>query len=117
MEQLIQQLIKELKQRNHLFYLIPKHTVKLSLKCSDESYQIILQRDGVTYNNSATEIESDISITGAKDSLIDLLCGNIKLQQALKGQKIKVSGTYRLVLLVESIFLLCRPYKIIQNIN
>ncbi|PLS18065.1 hypothetical protein CVD28_10350 [Bacillus sp. M6-12] len=111
-EELLAVLINNIKDRKHLKSLMQQKNIRLHFISGEE-------RGSVTLNeNERNSLEGDfgreVFIYGSLQAIGTILNGKTRLQTMIKRGDIKVEGRFREILLLESLFILCKPYAINQ---
>ncbi|MET3697430.1 SCP-2 sterol transfer family protein [Bacillus oleivorans] len=93
--------LDRLEDRTDLHLLIPPYQTIVSIESDEEKINFILAKDKCEKVESETE--PDVSVRGNAQSIQKLLAGTEMLQTLFKQREISIKGTYRTVLLLESL--------------
>jgi putative sterol carrier protein len=55
----------------------------------------------------------DVELEGSYDTISSILTGELKLRQAARTNDLLIRASYRKLLLLESIFYLSKPYRVV----
>ena len=104
-------MLEECKLRYHLKSLLPDQPFIVSFDNGQEIKRILLGRNMEIGFVTEKGLGSDFSIEGSPEAITDLLIGRERLSALSSSQEVKITGTYRGLLFVESILTLCRKYE------
>ncbi|GMB09048.1 sterol-binding protein [Thermolongibacillus altinsuensis] len=109
---LIDQFVERVKNVHHLVPILPEDHLYLSFQWEDGNVLLAISKNEIKRLENVTfRLKDTITIRGASQSIACLLSGKLKLQQQLRLKELAISGTFRQILLLESIFLLAKPYE------
>jgi hypothetical protein len=109
---LIDQFVERVKNIHHLLPILPDDHLHIYFQWEDGKALLSISKDEIKRLEDVTfRLKDSITIRGASQSIACLLSGNLKLQQQLRLKELAISGTFRQILLLESIFLLAKPYE------
>ncbi|RFU70083.1 hypothetical protein D0469_07830 [Peribacillus saganii] len=108
-EELLALLKDNIKDRKHLKSLIQQKNIRVHFISGEEESHFTLSgsedaREGDT--------NRDVIISGNLQSIHEILNGKARLQTMMRRGDIKVTGRFREILFLESLFLLCKPYAV-----
>ncbi|NNU84316.1 sterol-binding protein [Geobacillus sp. BMUD] len=110
MRELIGKFVERMQVLRHLLPILPDEQLCVRFESGDETVLLVVGKE-----SSAAEMEHDerktLTIRGSKASLASLLNGELKLQQLVRLQEVHVSGSFRHLLLLESLLHLAKPYR------
>lgn len=112
MDSLFKRVVMEINVRSHLQAILPIQPISVLFLTSNEEWVLKLSKEECTYLCRKRNERVEMSIHTSEKALEFLLKGDVRLLQLVKYGEIKVEGSYRHSLLLESILWLCRDYKI-----
>jgi hypothetical protein len=112
-QSLIQQFIERIQTLNHLLPLLPEERVYIRFECENENVIFAISKNG-TENGETVDEKRLLTIRGSAEAIQALLTGELKLQQQMRLKELSVAGSFRHMLLLESIFHLGKPYYSIR---
>lgn len=99
--------LQKLKELSHLTPLLPQRNLILKLSSEKTSFLLSVSEKGLHLKKVEYEEDLyDISIKGSETSICRLIMGHAKLTRLIKTGEITAEGSYRNILLLESIFYL-----------
>jgi|GEM_PF-419270 len=104
-----QQFIERLQTLSHLWPLLPEERLYIRFECKDENITFAISKTG-TAREEAVDERRLLTIRGSEEAIVALLNGELKLQQQMRLKELSVAGSFRHMLLLESIFHLGKPY-------
>jgi hypothetical protein len=110
LEKEVLRMLDECKMRYHLKALMPEKPFLVTFDNGSETMTIALGRRVELAVVSHENPEADFLITGSPGCIQELLNGKEKLSLLSRRNEVKVTGTYRGLLFVESILTLCRVH-------
>ncbi|WP_369901981.1 hypothetical protein [Bacillus manliponensis] len=96
--------------QSHLEPLLPRFERTVCFISQDECYSLKIARNGIELIEGSAGTNQLTFVY--EDSLFLLLSGKVKLQSLIKAKSVTYRGTYRTMLLLESIFHMCKPMKV-----
>lgn len=102
----LQSFVKYANEQQFLEPLLPSQQCSVLLHYEQERYNLHISKDGASIVSEETSTNT-LHIQTEQD-LQSLLTGEIPLQRLLRRQGIVYAGSLRTLLLVESIFFICR---------
>ncbi|CAM4405429.1 hypothetical protein BAMA_16070 [Bacillus manliponensis] len=96
--------------QSHLEPLFPRFERTVCFVFQDECYSLKIARNGIELIEGSAGANQITFVY--EDSLFLLLSGKVKLQSLIKAKSVTYRGTYRTMLLLESIFHMCKPMKV-----
>jgi hypothetical protein len=112
-QSLIQQFIERIQTLNHLLPLLPEERVYIRFECENENVIFAISKNG-TENGETVDEKRLLTIRGSAEAIQALLTGELKLQQQMRLKELSVYGSFRHMLLLESIFHLGKPYYLVN---
>jgi hypothetical protein len=110
MRELVKQLAERMKTLNHLLPILPEEELYIRFECETEAVVVAISKHRIS-----PEVEVDerrvLKVRGSKEALESLLNGRLKLQQQIRLQELHISGSFRHMLLLESLLHLAKPYR------
>ncbi|ABO68297.1 MULTISPECIES: hypothetical protein [Geobacillus] len=110
MHQLVGQFMERMQTLRHLLPILPDEQLYVRFE-SEEGVALL----AIGKEPTAPEIGNDerhtLTVRGSKKALESLLSGELKLQQLVRLQEVSVSGSFRHMLLLESLLHLAKPYR------
>jgi hypothetical protein len=106
---LIQQFIERIQTSNHLSPLLPEERVYIRFEWENGDIVFAISKNGTEKGEEADE-QRLLTIRGSAEAIHALLTGELKLQQQMRLKELSVVGSFRHMLLLESIFHLGKSY-------
>ncbi|WP_027410051.1 hypothetical protein [Anoxybacteroides tepidamans] len=110
----IHELVKKFMERvqtlQHLLPILPEEALYIRFECDGEMMLVAVSKNGVQRKQEADERRL-LTVRGSKEALVSLFHGELKLQQQLRLSELFVSGSFRHMLLLESLLHLAKPYR------
>lgn len=100
--QLAENLVMGLQQHKFASLLFPKNPIIVRI-ITDEIIYITISTEEVTYLVNY-DGKVHFTISGPRNMIEPVIMGKIKLQEAVKAKDIEINGSFRMLLLLESIF-------------
>lgn len=110
MKELLNSLVAEVNSRTHLVPLLKKTDLTILMTTGKEEFYLIIE-EGKLRSEESVEKDADVFIEGNPDSIRLLLTGKMKLREAVKQELLKLDASFRVVLFLESLFLLGFPER------
>jgi hypothetical protein len=110
---LIQQFIERIQTLHHLLPLLPEERVYIRFECENENVIFAISKNGTEEEKTVDE-KRLLTIRGSEEAIETLLTGELKLQQQMRLEELSVAGSFRHMLLLESIFHLAKPYRFVR---
>ncbi|MFC0299026.1 SCP2 sterol-binding domain-containing protein [Geobacillus jurassicus] len=110
MRELVGQFVERMQVLRHLLPILPDEQLCVRFESEDETVLLMIGKE-----SAAVEAENDerktLTVRGSKEALASLLNGELKLQQLVRLREVYVSGSFRHMLLLESLLHLAKPYR------
>jgi hypothetical protein len=110
----IHELVKKFTERvqtlQHLWPILPEEALYIRFECDGEALLVSISKKGVHRKQEADERRL-LTVRGSREALMNLFQGKLKLQQQLRLSELFVSGSFRHMLLLESLLHLAKPYQ------
>ncbi|WP_084256402.1 sterol-binding protein [Anoxybacteroides amylolyticum] len=110
MDELVKQFVERVNALKHLLPILPEEALYVCFQCEEEEMIFCLSKQGM-YRTSEVDEQKAVTVCGTKEALKSLFYGELKLQQQLRLKEIAVFGSFRHILLLESLFHLAKPYR------
>lgn len=102
--------IVALSGKPHINELLKNIDLCLEVEVDNDAFYIHFQYDGIEFSETSPfQAISYARLSGTRECLLLLFNGDVKLRECTRSGNLKVSGTFRIMLLLESIFCLARP--------
>ncbi|KYD30192.1 MULTISPECIES: hypothetical protein [Geobacillus] len=106
----VERFIERMQMLRHLLPILPDEQLCVRFESDGEAASVLLGKEP-----AIVECENDerntLTVRGSKEALASLLSGELKLQQLVRLQEVHVSGSFRHLLLLESLLHLAKPYR------
>jgi hypothetical protein len=109
MRELIKQLTERMQKLNHLSPILPEEELYIQFECETETAVVAISKHKIEQKEAADE-RRVLTVRGSKEALEALLNGRLKLQQQIRLREVNISGSFRHMLLLESLLHLSKPY-------
>lgn len=110
MEKSVQAFLIKVNEQKHVLQLIQKiEYLTIRLVAEQSSTAFVITNTGIYNLQNVTEVGDTCDIYGKINDLQDLLSGKEKLRVLVKDGKIRISASFRTVLMLESLFSLTKP--------
>jgi hypothetical protein len=109
MSELLKQFIKECNKRNHISLLLPEKGMYVKILIGESQYGFFISKEAITLELSE-ESHTIVQIECNLQTAIAWLSGKVKLRELINQKTMKVKGSFRDVLRLESIVMLAKPY-------
>ncbi|KDE46124.1 sterol-binding protein [Geobacillus sp. CAMR12739] len=110
MRELVGQFVERMQVLRHLVPILPDEQLYVRFESDDETALLLIGKE-----SAARGVENDerktLTVRGSKEALASLLNGELKLQQLVRLREVHVSGSFRQLLLLESLLHLAKPYR------
>ncbi|AGT33339.1 sterol-binding protein [Geobacillus genomosp. 3] len=110
MRQLVGQFAERMQTLRHLLPILPDEPLYVRFESEEGVAMLVIGKEP-----AAAEMEKDerktLTVRGTKTALCSLLGGELKLQQLVRLREVHVSGSFRHLLLLESLLHLAKPYR------
>ncbi|WP_062354542.1 SCP2 sterol-binding domain-containing protein [Bacillus kwashiorkori] len=105
MERLFQQWQNAISNKYTVLPLLPSTPIKVMIKTMTETIYLSISKETIQFQSEFIEnVECKID---CNDNILEkLLIGNIRLQEAIRFGEVNVEGSFRHILLLESLFYL-----------
>ncbi|WP_433744230.1 hypothetical protein [Falsibacillus pallidus] len=111
MQTYFEEISANFKKRNHIHSLMPKEGIRAVFQLEGhEAWLLDIGKDSLSFRETAEE-DGAIKISLCQRAFCQLLSGEMMLMKLLKRDGWIVEGSFRSILLLESILWLCRPYE------
>ena len=107
---LLKSFVTYANTQNHLEPLLPRFERTVCFVFQDECYSLKIARSGIQLVEGTAGTNQLTFVR--EESLQLLLNGKVKLQSLLRTKDVMYRGTYRTMLLLESVFHMCKPMKV-----
>jgi hypothetical protein len=101
--------VKRLQENEHIQPLLPLEEKVICFRSEHECCSLHLSRTGAYVSK---ETNGMLVLSAKQEDLIALIMGHVRLQQFIRRKSIEYKGTYRNVLLAESVFHICKPLQL-----
>ncbi|MBB5324347.1 hypothetical protein HNQ34_001440 [Anoxybacillus tepidamans] len=108
--ELVKQFIERVNALNHLLPILPEESLYVCVECEEETITFSLSKYGIQHDMEREE-QKTVTVCGSKEVLKSLFYGELKLQQLLRLKEVAVFGSFRHMLLLESLLHLAKPYR------
>lgn len=113
MKETVEQVVKEILNREHILQLVMKLNLCLEVKSGSQSYYLYFQDQQVLMcEEFLREAEHHVILDGPRENLNQLFAGEIMLREAVESRMLKISCPFRILLALEAIFYLAKPMPI-----
>ncbi|WP_243290393.1 hypothetical protein [Bacillus sp. FJAT-47783] len=102
---MLEKLISKLNTCDLVKPLLPKEPIFITCYVNEKRDHYVLTNSGLNRCENSSE-RWNLMIRGAQDQLMELMKGELRLQQLMKLKVIQVEGKYRDILRLESILAL-----------
>ncbi|MCP8969680.1 hypothetical protein [Ectobacillus ponti] len=106
---LLQSFAMHAQGQEHLKPLLPKQERAVSFRFGGESCTIRLSQQGITVSEGEESVE--VVTVQQEEDLQKLLAGAVRMQPLLRRKGMVYTGTYRTLLLLESLFYVSQPLE------
>jgi hypothetical protein len=110
MRELVRQLAERIQTLNHLLPILPEEELYVRFECETETAVVAISKHRISPKVEVDE-RRVLTVRGSKEALESLLNGRLKLQQQIRLQEVHISGSFRHMLLLESLLHLAKPYR------
>ncbi|RLQ96556.1 hypothetical protein [Falsibacillus albus] len=110
MQTLFDSISKNFQERRHIQTLMPKDGLTVVFHVENHKYLLTIGNSKL-YFEEVLDSEFPFSIWLTKRAFMELLCGELQLMKLLKRDGWLVKGSFRNLLLLESVLWLCRDYS------
>lgn len=107
---LLQSFVTYANAQYHLEPLFRHGEKIISITFADESYSLQISQGYIQLLKDARGAEEIVCLH--EEDLPLLVMGNVRLQTLLQSGRVQYKGTYRTLLLVESVFHICKPVRV-----
>ncbi|RAK18621.1 hypothetical protein B0I26_10941 [Anoxybacillus vitaminiphilus] len=107
---LIQQFIERIQTSSHLSPLLPEERIYIRFEWENENIVFAISKNGTEKKKEEEDEQRLLTIRGSAEAIHTLLTGELKLQQQMRLKELSVVGSFRHMLLLESIFHLGKTY-------
>ncbi|WP_342432870.1 SCP2 sterol-binding domain-containing protein [Neobacillus sp. FSL H8-0543] len=112
MNEAIEEFVTSINECNHVLRLFDKvDSLTVKLICNQQSVVIAFQNGKALLLDESLSVDTVCQIFGDLDSLLTLIEGKERLRILVKQGQLKVAGTFRTTLLLESAFYLTQTGK------
>ncbi|MDQ0215139.1 hypothetical protein J2S13_001538 [Oikeobacillus pervagus] len=111
MENILNRLKKECRKRKHITSLLPEQFLDACIQCEQQAWIISFSENEIIYSNHVVD-HVPILIEGKYASIQQAFLGKERLQTLVKRKELVYHGSYRSLLLLESILWLCKEYEL-----
>lgn len=110
MHELVKQLTDRIQKLNHLLPILPEEELYIQFESETETVVVAISKHKIEQKKEVDE-RRVLTVRGSKKALEALLNGKLKLQQQIRLQEVHISGSFRHMLLLESLIHLSKPYR------
>ncbi|QNU39127.1 sterol-binding protein [Geobacillus sp. 44B] len=110
MRELVSQLAERMQTLNHLLPILPEEELYVRFECETETAVVAISKHQISPKAEVDE-RRVLTVRGSKEVLESLLSGRMKLQQQIRLKEVCISGSFRHMLLLESLLHLAKPYR------
>ncbi|EZP75510.1 hypothetical protein H839_15457 [Parageobacillus genomosp. 1] len=110
MRELVKQLAERMKTLNHLLPILPEEELYVRFESETGTAVVVISKHRISPKVEVDE-RRVLTVRGSKEALESLLSGRMKLQQLIRLQEVHISGSFRHMLLLESLLHLAKPYR------
>jgi hypothetical protein len=107
---LLQSFVTYANTQYHLEPLLPQFERAVCFIFQDECYSLKISREKIELMNGVLGTEELVCFHEADLQL--LITGQVRLQSLLRRKAITYKGTYQTMLLLESVFHICKPLRV-----
>ncbi|MCZ0756584.1 SCP2 sterol-binding domain-containing protein [Anoxybacillus sp. J5B_2022] len=108
--ELVKQFMERVKTLHHLLPILPEEALYVCFECDGETIIFSISKHGIQRKAELDE-QKAVTVCGSKEALKSLFHGELKLQQQLRLKELTVFGSFRHMLLLESLLHLAKPYR------
>lgn len=108
MEKIAVAFIEEVQSKSHLQKLLIGSSFSICIKAEDFKIPLKFQDGHISMQPDDDKQQYDTTISGTKESIHAILTGREKLREAIKWKNVSVDSTFRRLLMLESLFYLCK---------
>ncbi|OKO88389.1 hypothetical protein BRO54_3681 [Geobacillus proteiniphilus] len=110
MRELVGQFVERMQVLRHLVPILPDEQLYVRFESDDETALLLIGKESAARGMENDERKT-LTVRGSKEALASLLNGELKLQQLVRLREVHVSGSFRQLLLLESLLHLAKPYR------
>jgi hypothetical protein len=110
MRELVKQLTERIQKLHHLSPILPEEELYVQFECETETVVVAISKHKIDQKEEVDE-RRVLTVRGSKEALETLLNGKLKLQQQIRLQEVHISGSFRHMLLLESLLHLSKPHR------
>ncbi|WP_459501708.1 hypothetical protein [Bacillus sp. C1] len=107
---LLQSFVTYANSQYHLEPLLRQREKTINICFRDECYSLQISREYIQLLKEARGTEQLVCFQ--EEDLRRLVTGNVRLQTLLNSGRVQYNGTYRTMLLLESVFHICKPMSV-----
>ncbi|WP_242214620.1 hypothetical protein [Bacillus cereus group sp. BfR-BA-01383] len=107
---LLQSFVNYANGQYHLEPLLRQGEKTVNFRFGDESYSLQISRDYIELLKEERGTEQIVCVD--EEDVEQLVNGNVRLQMLINDGRVQYLGTYRTMLLVESMFHICKPMSV-----
>ena len=100
--------IEEVKSKSHLQKLLIDSSFSICIKAGDLEIPLLFRDGHISICADNQKQPHDAVISGSKESIQAILTGSERLREAGRWKKVSVDSTFRRLLMLESLFFLCK---------
>ncbi|WP_210365236.1 SCP2 sterol-binding domain-containing protein [Bacillus sp. REN3] len=109
MQERAKRFTEGISDKGHLMELVRKMNCGLEMETDTETVYLYFYNGKVTTDPDQQAAWRNVTIKGSKDAIARLLDGEMKLRDGVQAGDLRVSGSFRELLALESIFYLASP--------
>ncbi|KZM57880.1 sterol-binding protein [Anoxybacillus geothermalis] len=109
MRELVGQFMERMQTLRHLLPILPDEQLYVRFESEEETAIVALGKELAA--GREPDERNVLTVRGSKKALCSLLGGELKLQQLVRLREVHVSGSFRHLLLLESLLHLAKPYR------
>lgn len=110
MDELVKQFMERVNALKHLWPILPTEALYVCFRWEEKEMIFSISKQGMQRKAEVDE-KKTVTVCGTEEALKSLFYGELKLQQQLRLKEITVFGSFRHILLLESLFHLAKPYR------
>ncbi|KEK25241.1 hypothetical protein [Bacillus gaemokensis] len=107
---LLQSFVTYANGQYHLEPLLRQGEKIINIRFGDECYSLQISREYIQLLKDARGTEQIVCLL--EEDLRRLVTGKVQLQTLINSGSVHYSGTYRTMLLLESVFHICKPMQV-----
>ncbi|MBO9130731.1 hypothetical protein [Bacillus sp. 165] len=101
--------VKRMEENEHIQPLLPIEEKVIVFRSEHESCSLHFSKNGTFVSENTI---GHLLLSAKEEELLAVVKGHTRLQQLIRRGEIEIKGTYRNVLLAESVFYICKPFQL-----